>query len=391
LLLYNIFNYLGMTHESKLPNIETTIFAVMSGLANNYKALNLSQGYPNFKGDQKLYDLVNEAMNSGYNQYAHMYGSPDLRIAIKNKVELLYNTSYNPETEITVTVGATQAIYTTISTFIRQGDEVIVFCPAYDSYIPSIKINGGIPVSVQLNNPDFKVNWNEVKQKINSKTKMIIINTPHNPSGAMLDEDDMKQLQELTKNTNIIILSDEVYEHLTFDNNKHYSACMLPDLKSRSFVISSLGKTFHNTGWKIGYCCAPKHLMDEFIKLHQFTVFSVNHPTQKGIADYMQEPKHYLELSGFFQKKRDLFLEQIKDSRFKFTPSKGTYFQLLDYSDITDENDFDFAKRLIVDHGVASIPTSVFNENKLDQKVLRFCFAKTDETLIKAAEILTKL
>ena len=380
-----------MQHQSKLPNIETTIFAVMSGLANEYGALNLSQGYPNFDGDQKLFDLVTKAMNSGYNQYAHMYGSPDLRNAIAKKIELIYNTSYNPETEINVTVGATQAIYTIISTFIRQDDEVIVFRPAYDSYIPSIKINGGIPISVQLHAPYFKVDWEEVKQKINSKTKMIIINTPHNPSGTMFSKDDMLQLQELTKNTNIIVLSDEVYEHIIFDGEKHQSACLFPDLKARSFVVSSLGKTFHNTGWKIGYCCAPKDLMDEFKKLHQFTVFSVNHPTQKGIADYMQEPNTYLELSGFFQKKRDLFLDNIKGSLFKFIPSKGTYFQLLNYSEITNENDFDFAKRLIVEHGVASIPPSVFNENKLDQKVLRFCFAKTDDTLIKAGEILSKL
>ena len=380
-----------MQHQSKLPNIETTIFAVMSGLAKEHNALNLSQGYPNFDGDQTLFDLVTKAMNSGFNQYAHMYGNPDLRLAIKDKIELLYNTSYNPETEITVTVGATQAIYTIISTFIRHDDEVIVFRPAYDSYIPSIKINGGIPISVQLKAPDFKVDWNEVKQKITSKTKMIIINTPHNPSGTMFTKDDMMRLQELTKNTNIIVLSDEVYEHIIFDDEKHQSACLFSDLKSRSFVVSSLGKTFHNTGWKIGYCCAPKDLMDEFRKLHQFTVFSVNHPTQKGIADYMQEPKHYLELSGFFQKKRDLFLDSIKESRFKFIPSNGTYFQLLDYSEITNENDFDFAKRLIVDHGVASIPPSIFNEDKLDQKVLRFCFAKTDDTLIKAGEILSKL
>ena len=380
-----------MQHQSKLPNIETTIFAVMSGLAKEHNALNLSQGYPNFDGDQTLFDLVTKAMNSGFNQYAHMYGNPDLRLAIKDKIELLYNTSYNPETEITVTVGATQAIYTIISTFIRHDDEVIVFRPAYDSYIPSIKINGGIPISVQLKAPDFKVDWNEVKQKITSKTKMIIINTPHNPSGTMFSESDMLKLQELTKKTNILVLSDEVYEHIIFDDEKHQSACLFSDLKSRSFVVSSLGKTFHNTGWKIGYCCAPKDLMDEFRKLHQFTVFSVNHPTQKGIADYMQEPKHYLELSGFFQKKRDLFLDSIKESRFKFIPSNGTYFQLLDYSEITNENDFDFAKRLIVDHGVASIPPSIFNEDKLDQKVLRFCFAKTDDTLIKAGEVLSKL
>ena len=380
-----------MKHHSKLPNIETTIFAVMSALANKHNALNLSQGYPNFQGDQKLFDLVTKAMNSGYNQYAQMAGNPDLRNAIAKKMELVYNAAYHSDTEITVTVGATQAIYTIISTFIRQHDEVIVFRPAYDSSIPTIELNGGVPVSIQLIAPKFKVDWDEVKSKINSKTKMIIINTPHNPSGTILEKDDMLKLLDLTRNTNIIVLSDEVYEHMIFDRKKHQSACLFPDLKARSFVVSSLGKSFHNTGWKIGYCCAPKELMDEFRKLHQFNVFSVNHPTQKGIADYMEDPNSYLSLSEFFQRKRDLFLENIKDSRFKFAASRGTYFQLLDYSDITNDNDFDFAKRLIFEYGVASIPTSVFNENKLDQKVLRFCFAKTDETLIKAAKILCKI
>lgn len=380
-----------MKHQSKLPNIETTIFAVMSALANKHNALNLSQGYPNFKGDQKLYDLVTKAMNSGYNQYAQMAGNPDLRNAIAKKMELVYNATYDPDSEITVTVGATQAIYTIISTFIRQHDEVIVFRPAYDSYIPTIELNGGIPVSIQLKAPEFKVDWEEVKSKISSKTKMIIINTPHNPSGTILEKDDMLNLQELTRNSDIIVLSDEVYEHMIFDGHSHQSACLFPDLKSRSFVVSSLGKSFHNTGWKIGYCCASKELMDEFRKLHQFNVFSVNHPTQKGIADYMEDPNCYLALSEFFQRKRDLFLENIKESRFKFRPSKGTYFQLLDYSEVTDESDFDYAKRLITEQGVASIPTSVFNDSKLDQKVLRFCFAKTDETLFKAAKILCKI
>ena len=380
-----------MKHHSKLPNIETTIFAVMSALANKHNALNLSQGYPNFQGDQKLFDLVTKAMNSGYNQYAQMACNPDLRNAIAKKMELVYNAAYHSDTEITVTVGATQAIYTIISTFIRQHDEVIVFRPAYDSSIPTIELNGGVPVSIQLIAPKFKVDWDEVKSKINSKTKMIVINTPHNPSGTILEKDDMLKLQDLTRNTNIIVLSDEVYEHMIFDHEKHQSACFFPDLKARSFVVSSLGKSFHNTGWKIGYCCAPKELMDEFKKLHQFNVFSVNHPTQKGIADYMEDPNSYLSLSEFFQRKRDLFLENIKDSRFKFAASRGTYFQLLDYSDITNDNDFDFAKHLIFEYGVASIPTSVFNENKLDQKVLRFCFAKTDETLIKAAKILCKI
>jgi methionine aminotransferase len=388
----SLTNYLyGMKHQSKLPNIETTIFTVMSGLANKHQAINLSQGFPNFKSDQKLIDLVNKAMNSGFNQYALMPGNMALREAIAKKFALLYSSSYHPESEITITAGATQAIYDVITAFIRQDDEVIILKPAYDCYEPSIQINGGKPVSIQLETPNYQVDWEEVKQKITAKTKMIIINTPHNPSGTIFSETDMLQLQELTKNTNIIVLSDEVYEHIVFDEQKHQSACLFPDLKSRSFITASFGKTFHNTGWKTGYCCAPKELMEEFRKIHQFNVFSVNHPVQKGLADYMQEPNHYLELSGFFQEKRDLFLSLIMDSRFQFKPSQGTYFQVLDYSKITQEYDVDYAKRLTIENGLASIPLSVFNENKLDNKVLRFCFAKTDDTLKKAADILNRI
>ncbi len=380
-----------MQHQSKLPNIGTTIFTIMSALANKHNALNLSQGFPNFKSDQKLKDLVNKAMNSGYNQYAPMSGSLELREAIAKKFDLLYNTSYHPETEITVTAGATQAIYTIISAFIRPNDEVIIFKPAYDCYDPAIELNGGKTVSIQLESPTFYVNWEDVKQKINDNTKMIIINTPQNPSGTIFSKYDLLQLQKLTKDTNIIVLSDEVYEHIIFDGEKHQSVCLFSDLKSRSFITASFGKTFHNTGWKMGYCCAPKELMDEFKKVHQFNVFSVNHPMQKGIADYLQEPNHYLELAEFYQEKRDLFLDLIKDSRFKFTPSKGTYFQLLDYSKITQEYDVDFAKRLTIENKIASIPISVFNDNGLDNKVLRFCFAKTEDTLKQAADILNTI
>ncbi len=380
-----------MQHNSKLPNVGTTIFTVMSALANQYNALNLSQGFPNFKSDQKLMDLVTQAMNSGYNQYAPMAGSIELRIAIAKKFDLLYQTSYHPETEITVTAGATQAIYTIISAFIRPNDEVIIFRPAYDCYEPTIELNGGKTISIQLEAPNYFVDWNEVAQKINSKTKMIIINTPQNPSGSVFTKDDMLKLQELLKGTDIILLSDEVYEHIIFDGEQHQSACLFPDLKSRTFVVASFGKTFHNTGWKVGYCCAPKELMNEFKKVHQFNVFCVNHPMQKALADYLQQPNHYLELSQFYQQKRDLFLSLIKDSRFKITPAKGTYFQVLDYSEITNEPDADFAKRLTIDHKIASIPMSVFNENNLDNNVLRFCFAKTDETLIQAAKILNHI
>jgi methionine aminotransferase len=380
-----------MQHISKLPNIGTTIFFIMSGLAKKHNAINLSQGFPDFGSDQKLIDLVNNAMNSGYNQYAPMAGDLELREAIAKKIDLLYGTTYHPENEITVTAGATQAIFTIINTFVKPEDEVIIFRPAYDSYEPAITLNGGKTISVQLKASDFSVNWNEVEKKINNRTKMIIVNTPHNPSGTVFSKQDMHQLEKLTKDSNIIVLSDEVYEHMIYDAEKHQSVCLFPNLKSRSFITGSFGKTFHNTGWRIGYCCAPKDLMSEFMKVHQFNVFCIHHPTQKGIADYMQEPNHYLELSSFFQEKRDLFLDLIKDSRFTFTPSKGTYFQVLNYSKITEEYDVDYAKRLTVESGIASIPLSVFNTNNLDNKVLRFCFAKEDDTLKRAAEILNTI
>lgn len=377
-----------MKYNSKLPNVGTTIFTVMSGLANECNAINLSQGFPNFKSDQKLMDLVTSSMNSGYNQYAPMAGSMELRVAITNKFNILYNTSYNPDSEITVTAGATQAIYTIISAFIRTGDEVIIFRPAYDCYEPTIELNGGKTISIQLEAPHYAVDWNAVEQKINSKTRMVIINTPQNPSGTVFSKEDMLKLQQLLNGTDIILLSDEVYEHIIFDGNQHQSACLFPDLKTRTFVVASFGKTFHNTGWKVGYCCAPKELMQEFQKVHQFNVFCVNHPMQQALAEYLQEPNHYLKLSDFYQHKRDLFLSLIKESRFNMIPSQGTYFQVLDYSNITNEYDVDFAKRLTIDHKIASIPMSVFNENNLDNKVLRFCFAKMNDTLKRAADIL---
>ena len=380
-----------MDINSKLPKVGTTIFTVMSALANEHNAINLSQGFPNYPSSQKSNDLVNNAMNNGYNQYAPMAGNLDLRLAIAHKYELLYNKTYHPENEITVTAGATQAIYTIISAFIHRDDEVIIFKPAYDCYEPAVKINGGTPISIQLSVPNYKINWEEVSSKITSKTKMILINTPHNPTGTIWSKEDLLQLQKVTQNTNIIVLSDEVYEHIVFDDAKHYSVCLFNDLKQRSFITASFGKTFHNTGWKIGYCCAPKSLMEEFRKAHQFNVFSVNHPAQKGIADFMQDPETYNGLSEFFQRKRDLFLNLISESRFKFSPSQGTYFQVLDYSEITDEYDVDFAKQLTIDYKIASIPLSVFNNDNKDDKVLRFCFAKTEETLIKAAEILSKI
>ena len=380
-----------MNIQSKLPNVGTTIFTVMSALAKEHNALNLSQGFPNYPSSQRLNDLVTNAMHTGYNQYAPMAGNLELRMAITNKFELLYKSTYHPEKEITVTAGATQAIYTIISAFVRPNDEVLIFKPAYDCYEPAIEVNGGKTITIQLSAPNYKVNWNEVDSKISSKTKMIIINSPHNPSGTIWSKEDMLQLQKLTKDTNIIVLSDEVYEHIVFDDEQHQSTCLFEDLKQRSFITASFGKTFHNTGWKIGYCCAPEYLMSEFRKVHQFNVFSVNHPAQKGIADYMQDPETYLSLNSFFQQKRDLFLSLISESRFNFKPSQGTYFQVLDYTEITDEDDINFAKRLTKEFKLASIPLSVFNEKGKDDKVLRFCFAKTDDTLIKAAEILCKI
>lgn len=380
-----------MINDSKLPNVGTTIFTVMSALATKHKAINLSQGFPDFKSDQKLIDLVYRSMNSGYNQYAPMAGSLVLRKAISKKFESLYNTSYDPDTEITVTAGATQAIFTVISSFIKPNDEVIIFRPAYDCYEPAIELNGGKVISIQLKAPHYNVDWNEVKQNINAQTKMVIINTPQNPSGNIFTKDDMLQLQNLLQGTDIILMSDEVYEHIIFEEEQHQSACLFPELKTRAFVVASFGKTFHNTGWKLGYCCAPKDLMDEFKKVHQFNVFCVNHPMQIALSEYLNEPNHYTGLSEFFQQKRDLFLDLVKDSRFSFIPSKGTYFQVLDYSKITNERDMDFAKRLTIENGLASIPMSVFYDNALDQKVLRFCFAKTDDTIKKAADILNQI
>ena len=377
--------------QSKLPEVPTSIFSVMSGLAADHNALNLSQGFPDFESDTKLIDLVNIAMLNGRNQYAPMPGIYDLRKEISNKMELMYGVSYHPETEITVTAGATQAIFTVISAIIRKDDEVLIFKPAYDSYEPSIRVFGGKVVSYQIDPETFQIDWNEVKNLITDKTKMVIINTPHNPSGQMMSKKDMAQLEAILNDTNIVLLSDEVYEHIIFDGEQHQTAALFPGLAERTFITASFGKTFHNTGWKVGYCLAPANLMAEFRKVHQFNVFSVNHPTQVALAEYLKTPKHYLELNTFYQQKRDLFLSLIKDSRFEFTPSKGTYFQLLNFKKITSENDFNFAKRLTKEKKIAAIPISVFNENNLDTQVLRFCFAKTDETLKKAADILCNI
>lgn len=377
--------------ESKLPNVGTTIFTKMGQLAHAYDAVNLSQGFPNFNADPKLLKLVQEAISKGYNQYAPMQGIYSLRETISEKIESLYGRCYHPETEVTITASATQGIYTAISTFVHPKDEVIVFKPAYDCYEPAIELCGAIAVPVQLIGKEFNIDWAALKNAIGPKTKMVIINTPHNPTGTILSEQDMLQLQAILKDTNIILLSDEVYEHLVFDGKSHESAAKFDDLASRSILCASFGKTFHVTGWKMGYCAAPKALMAEFRKVHQYVVFCVNHPMQRGIAAYIKNPEHYLSLNTFYQRKRDYFLNAIKNSKFNINPCSGTYFQILDYSEITDEPDVEFAKRLVKEHNIASIPISVFNLNNQDHKQLRFCFAKTEDTLDRAAEILNSI
>ncbi len=376
---------------SKLPSVGTTIFSTMSKLSHENNAINLSQGFPDFSCSDKLLGLVNHYMKGGFNQYAPMPGVLALREQISTIVESLYGSSYHPESEITVTAGATQAIYTAISAFIKEGDEVIVFEPAYDCYTPAIEMNGGKPIYVQLAQPNFSIDWNAVKKVINHRTKMIIINSPHNPSGTVLSIKDMLELEKLTTNTDILILSDEVYEHMCFTKDPHQSVARYKNLAERSVLVSSFGKTIHTTGWKIGYVCAPANLMAEFRKVHQFLVFAVNHPIQLAIADFLKEKNNYLEVKDFYIQKRNHFIKLIKGSKFSYEPSTGTYFQLLRYDKISDEKDIDFAIRLTKEHKLASIPLSVFYHEHTDNKLLRFCFAKKDDTLEKAAEILRSL
>ena len=373
---------------SKLPKVETTIFSKMSAMANKFGALNLSQGFPDFEVDKKLLSLAEKSMNNGNNQYAPMPGLISLREKIAEKINGLYNISYDPVSEITITSGATQAIFTAITAFVKEQDEVIIFTPAYDCYQPAVELAGGKPVFVQLKAPDYSVNWEEVKKLISQKTKMIIINTPHNPTGTILSRDDMLELEKITSESEIIVLSDEVYEHIIFDQIEHESICRYNGLAARSMAVFSFGKTFHVTGWKMGYCIGPKELMKEFRKVHQFNVFSSNHPLQHALADYLGDRERYLSISSFYQKKREVFQQAIKGSRFKIIPCSGTYFQLLSYATISQESDVLFAERLVKEHSIAAIPVSVFYNSPLDEKVLRFCFAKKEETLQNAAEIL---
>ena len=372
--------------KSKLPEVEMSIFAVMSKMANDFKAINLSQGFPDFNCSDQLVELVNHFMKKGFNQYAPMPGTPELRKQISQKVKRDYGREYNYEKEITVTAGATQALYTAFSTIVNTGDEVIIFEPAYDSYIPAIKANGGIPISIQLNAADFSIPWQEVEKSITEKTRCIVINSPHNPTGSIIKESDIVQLQNTVKDTNIIIISDEVYEHIIFDEQKHLSFAKYDELAKRSFIISSFGKTFHTTGWKMGYCCAPENLTSEFRKFHQFIVFAVNTPIQIAVAEFLKDQNNIYSLPDFYQQKRDLFTSLIKDSKFILRSCNGTYFQLLDYSNFSKMNDLQFSEYLTKEVGVAVIPLSPFYRNGSNHKLIRVCFAKNDGVLIKAAE-----
>lgn len=374
--------------NSKLPEVGTTIFSTMSALANSHNAVNLSQGFPGFEVDKKLIDLVTQHLKEGNNQYAPMPGILELRVTLSNYLTKTYGGEINPNSEITVTAGATQAIYNTISAVVNEGDEVILFSPAYDCYAPAIEVHGGIPVFIPLLHPDYSINWEMVRQKVNAKTKLIVINSPHNPTGSLLLKFDLEQLEKITNGTEIIVISDEVYEHITFDGNKHESVLGFPELKKRAMVIYSFGKSLHVTGWKLGFCVGPDWLMKEFRKIHQYTVFSCNSPMQYAINDYIINHNPFANTSEFYERKRDLFLASIEESRFKVIPCKGTYFQLLDYSEISDMNDVEFARKLTIEHGIASIPLSVFYPDLEDNKVLRFCFAKEDELLTKAGKIL---
>jgi len=375
-----------MRIESKLPSIGTNIFSVMSGLANEAGAINLSQGFPNYNPSERLQQLVTEHMARGANQYAPMPGILPLRERIAEKIAHLYGADVNPDTEITITAGGTQAIFCAIAAFIRPGDEVILLEPCYDSYRPSVETVGGVVVPFSLSAPDYRVDWEALKRCITPRTRMLCINTPQNPTGTILRADDMLKINEILRGTDIVLMSDEVYEHLIFDGEKHASTLQFPELFERTLAIYSFGKTYHNTGWKMGYCVGPAELTREFRKVHQFNVFCANHPMQAAFADFMADPQEYLSLPSFYQQKRDFFLEAMAHTRFKPLTCAGTYFQLFDYSAISDEGDLAFCKRLTTEFGVAAIPVSAFFSDLKDERVIRLCFAKTEDLLAQAGE-----
>ena len=377
--------------KSKLPHVSTTIFSVMSQLATEHQAINLAQGFPDFNADPELINRLNFYSSQNYNQYAPMSGVEKLRVLLSEKYSHLYQSDYDFQNEINITSGASQAIFNVISTLIHPNDEVIIFEPAYDLYQPTVELFGGKIVPIQLTYPDYSIDFTALKQRITNKTKLIIVNNPNNPTGRILAEDDLKQFEQILKDTNCYLLADEVYEHITFDGKPHYSFAQLNAVKDKIFIIGSFGKLFHITGWKIGYILAEKELMKEFRKCHQFNTFSTHTPSQYAIADYLEHPEHYLQLNGFFQQKRDFFIHGLKSTNFDVLPCEGTYFISANYAKISDLPDTEFAKQLTEQHKVATIPISAFYHNKKDDHVIRFCFAKKDETLLNALDNLNKV
>jgi methionine aminotransferase len=372
--------------HSKLPDVGTTIFTVMSALATEYNAVNLGQGFPDYEMSSELISLVNEAMKKGFNQYVPMQGYMPLREALSEKIQSLYRTVVNPDTQITITPGGTYAIYTALTTILQPGDEVIIFEPAYDSYVPNVEVNGAVPVLIGLEFPEYKIDWNKVRQKISPKTRMIMLNSPHNPTGSVLSAEDIQELRSIVKDNHIFICSDEVYEHLIFDGIPHQSILRYPDLLEKSFVCFSFGKVFHCTGWKLGYCVSSPELMKEFRKVHQFNCFSCNSPMQVALAKFLSDKNSYLPVSSFMQRKRDHFIKLMQATKFKLLNSYGSYFICGTYDDISDEADKDFSIRITKEYGVTTIPVSVFYRAGTDNKVVRFCFAKKEETLEAAVE-----
>lgn len=380
-----------MQIQSKLPDVGVTIFTVMSALANAHGAINLSQGFPDFNAHPELLALVNRYLQEGHNQYAPMQGVALLREQIAEKTLNLYGAVYDPATEITVTSGATEALFAAITAVVRPGDEALVIEPAYDAYVPAIRLNGGTPVFAQYRYPGYRIDWDQVQDRISAKTRVILLNSPHNPTGAVFSPQDMSALTQIVLDTGVFIISDEVYEHIIFDGLRHESVSRYPELAERSFVISSFGKTYHTTGWKIGYCLAPEPLSKEFQRIHQFVTFASNTPIQLAYAEFLKRKEIYQDLPDFYQKKRDLFLALVKDSRFKPIACQGTFFQMLDYSAVSDAPDVVFSQQMTTQYGVAAIPPSVFYHQKEDHRVLRFCFAKKDDTLRAAAEKLCRI
>ncbi len=381
-----------MRIETKLPKVGTTIFTVMSQLAAEHKAVNLGQGFPDFDGPKRLRDALARAVNEGKNQYSAMAGIPRLREQIALKTERLYGHRVNSDTEITVTSGATEALFNAISLLVRPGDEVVVLDPCYDCYEPAIELNGGRAIHVPLTLPDFSVDWQQVNDACTRRTRAIIVNTPHNPSGAVFSAQDIDALAEIARRHDIAVISDEVYEHIVFDGHQHQSVLRHPELAERSFVISSFGKTYHCTGWKVGYCIAPAALSNEFRKVHQYVTFCTFQPAQWALAEVLEaEPQHYVELPAFYQEKRDRFRALLAASRFDLLPVAGAYFQIVDYSRISDRDDLSFCEWLTREHGVAAIPVSAFYETPPEMRLIRFCFAKTDATLVSAAEKLARV